>query len=288
MFGSIDVPSSFDVEDTILGFLANSGQSSLELPSWLSAEQRKKAKQIASCNPDLRCESYGFGAERQLHVFKASKPATKAPEQPPVVESTNASGSPQSGSSPASTCREMPATGDLQVRNTFIHFSAGVQDSAEERAVQTMPGGMFRDSLQAELTAKSAVQPLTSAPENPPALGGVLTPGTQVMVEGLVKAPAFNGLSGVVQSLDEETGRYNVSLTTLEGRQQPAKIKGDNLRLAVLTVMPPPPRHAPSLSLDDSCMAESAAMTGLHPLPSTPLWEEGAMPAQCIRLTVLV
>lgn len=59
---------------------------------------------------------------------------------------------------------------------------------------------------------------------------GMLCPGMEVVVEGLLKAPAFNGKRGMLQSFDEVTGRYNVILRLDSGAQQPAKIKGENLR----------------------------------------------------------
>merc|ERR1712187_861827 len=98
----------------------------------------------------------------------------------------------------------------------------------------------------------------------------LITPGTEVMIEGLKKSPAFNGLCGVVQSLDEETGRYNILLANplAPGGRQWAKIKMENLRLVL---PPPPPRFAPSLVLNDSVLQSD----GLSSLPSTPLWEHG-------------
>jgi len=54
-----------------------------------------------------------------------------------------------------------------------------------------------------------------------------------------MKLPAFNGLSGVVQSWDEETRRYNVLLCSAVNGRQWAKLKADNLRPAV----PPPPLY---------------------------------------------
>merc|ERR1719456_2032864 len=62
-----------------------------------------------------------------------------------------------------------------------------------------------------------------------------LLPGTEVTVEGLAKAPHFNGLHGVVQRLDAETGRYDVLLCSpiLPRGQQLAKVKRANLRVSM-------------------------------------------------------
>mmetsp|Transcript_57621 Transcript_57621/g.100826 ORF Transcript_57621/g.100826 Transcript_57621/m.100826 type:complete len:438 (-) Transcript_57621:48-1361(-) len=59
-----------DVEQLIELFVKESSQSSLKLPPTLSAQERKKAKALAERHEGLKCESFGFGAERQLHIFK--------------------------------------------------------------------------------------------------------------------------------------------------------------------------------------------------------------------------
>jgi len=61
-----------------------------------------------------------------------------------------------------------------------------------------------------------------------------LSPGTPVVVEGLTKCPAFNGLPGFIDSFDAVNGRYDVLLLLQDGSgsRQLAKIKGDNLRIA--------------------------------------------------------
>lgn len=56
-----------------------------------------------------------------------------------------------------------------------------------------------------------------------------LPPGTEVVIGGLVKAPAFNGLHGIVDSFDHEAGRYTVRLQTSTQENQLAKLKIENL-----------------------------------------------------------
>jgi len=369
-----DVP--LDVDALIAEFLADAFRTSLQLPH-MTTGQRKRARNIADQHPELTCESYGLGAERQLHLFKrASKaqvdcaslceiPGVEAgtfivkntfvddwviageayePSEPiifrsmplqlpecatqsglkellrkldltPITDlpckmeptatqqeaiaspgrSTSASNSASSPSpsSPASSDRELLALpDDIQVRNTFIHIEGTPTDS---RAIQSMPHGMFRQQLLEETVAiancpaAAAAMPVPMALEGskvagPAPLGAhLMTPGTEVMIEGLTKSPAFNGLCGVVQSLDEETGRYNILLARPAGTSghQWAKIKMDNLRL----VLPPPPsRFAPSLVLNDSVLQSD----GLSSLPSTPLWEHGFEALAPLKLTALV
>lgn len=61
---------AFDLEATIAEFLCDEARTSIELPSTLSAEQRKLARRLADQHPELKCQSYGIGVERQLHLFK--------------------------------------------------------------------------------------------------------------------------------------------------------------------------------------------------------------------------
>merc|ERR1711972_107619 len=55
--------------------------------------------------------------------------------------------------------------------------------------------------------------------------------GTLVVVEGLTKLPAFNGVSAVVQGWDEATQRYSIFLVSAECGCQQAKVKHESLRL---------------------------------------------------------
>merc|ERR1712232_224032 len=103
----------------------------------------------------------------------------------------------------------------------------------------SMPHGMFGQLIRAEAPEKAAI---TQAPciegETEPTFmeGGecnAFSPGALVVVEGLAKLPAFNGLSGVVQGWDESIGRYSILIVSSEvkGGCQQAKVKRGNLRL---------------------------------------------------------
>jgi len=52
---------------------------------------------------------------------------------------------------------------------------------------------------------------------------------TSVVVVGLTNQPGFNGLCGIINSFDVETGRYNVQLDMGSGKQRMAKLKSENL-----------------------------------------------------------
>lgn len=320
----------FDLESAIADFIADPVRASLELPATLSAEQRKFARKAVDSHAAIKCDSYGLGIERRLHLFKQASnvgvkstsaspggqensepvisrstpnqfsafldgigkldlaPIAEGPSEEPRVGSTpcstaatgvsSTSSSPPIGS-PASTCREWPALNeDLHIRNTFIHMEP---EAVNERAVQSMPHDMFRSCLLAEAEARNAsfVVPVhddtVAAPSaNPPDHAGIsvwwktIEPGTEVIIEGLVKLPAFNGLMGVVQSIDVDTGRYNIFLACPAGAHQWAKVKRENLRLAP----PPPPRNPPTLDLD----AAEVCQTNL---PATPTWDQTDLPA---------
>jgi len=321
----------YDMEAEIADFLADPVRASLELPATLSAQQRKFARKVVDSHAEVKCESFGLGVDRRLHLFKQtnvgvknasikdlivapggqenSEPVISRPmpnqfsafldgigkldlapiaegssEEPragSVSSSTSATGvssvssSPPIGS-PVSTSRDWPVLNeDLHTRNTFIHMAP---ESVNERAVQSMPHDMFRSCLLAEAEARNASltvpvhdDTVTAPSANPPSHAGIsvwwktIEPGTEVIIEGLVKLPGFNGLGGVVQSIDMDSGRYNVLLASPVGAHQWAKIKRENLRLAP----PPPPRNPPTLDLEDTEVCPTN-------FPATPTWDEGS------------
>jgi hypothetical protein len=244
--------AAFDATSAISEFLADSAQTSLQLPQ-LTTGQRKHMKTLIAQHPELRCDSYGMGSERRLHVFKSGC------EQGALKSSIDST--PQKdtlGSVPEVAKQELsPFDMDhLHVRNTFIHIET---ETADERVVQSMPHGMFRQCLMAEMSYKTpckivdAESPLDSFETEVDGVGWPLTPvsdsepeaestalaghrmpfglGALVVVEGLTKLPAFNGLSAVVQGWDQASERYSIMLVTGAGACHQAKIKEENLRL---------------------------------------------------------
>jgi hypothetical protein len=286
-----------DIGEVIAEFLADVACSSLELPH-MTPGQRKQTKSVLEKYPEIVCESFGFGKERQMHLFKKhcgadsdgdsenkalhgmaaplssmsgapSKKSLQCTMDGPVCKldltglnrsanwqntlrdassldgSTIAPSSCPSDGSPASTFREMlppwlgPPPGlEMEVRNTFIHFGSASDDT---RAVRSMPHNMFRQCLLAELSSRSEnanVVPVESRERPNPSNGKpdepageeVLVAGTEVTIHGLSKSPAFNGLKATVQSLDMETGRYNILLASPVGGHGTAKVKPENLQ----------------------------------------------------------
>lgn len=350
--------ATVDVQALIDELIAE-GRPSLELPGGLTAEQRKQAKRLADQHPELKCESYGFGEERRLHIFntaaKEEKPAVRikntfiddfvgegggsgeqavfrsvppslaasssaafADRLPDDVERPRIEGlapTPEATGSESTSLGAIAASGatsalpqlpdglSLNVRNTFIHFQD--EPVTNERTVQSMPNGMYTQMVNEELeqrrraaaAAKSAesvaapadasvaapavpqafvptgvpfvqgagnapmaslfaapmsapviMQPIGAPPmampmAAPPSAAAPVVapfaPGTEVTIQGLAKMPDFNGLTGVVQSLDVATGRYDVLLTSPAGERgwRWVKLKGENCVVS----MPPPP-----------------------------------------------
>jgi len=229
---------AFDVAAAITEFLADSACQSLELPH-MTAGQRKSAKLLIDQYAEIRCESFGFGPERQLHLFKkADAPSGKV-----------------SFISAVTADSQIPSA-ELQVRNTFIH----IEDiSADNRAVKSMPHGMFRQCILSETVDEPSVAEIAEFPTTPSSMGtdpdtestveltgpllssptGRLVPfaaGDLVIVEDLVKAPAFNGKSAIVQGFDKAAGRYDIAIASPAGCQQ-AKIKEENLRVVLPCVL---------------------------------------------------
>lgn len=130
------------------------------------------------------------------------------------------------------------------MKNTFIDDWINPDGNpADERIVQSMPHNMFAQRLTAEMSGRTT----STVEENKdieasPAHHATDSPidefqyalGTEVVIDGLIKAPMFNGASGVVQSWDADSKRYNIWLTfATAGGHRWAKVKGENLRLAM-------------------------------------------------------
>jgi len=221
---------SFDIETAIDGLLADPERDSLELPLSLSKEQRKHAKKTIEHRQDVKCESFGLGADRRMYVFKVGE------SKPQKVAS-------------ASEC----SPSSVSVKNTFIDdWIPADAVPADQRIVQSMPHNMFGKLLSAEqsgsatATVQESSDSQAASTVNEEAVSSSscmrgepvieeysYALGAEVVIDGLVKAPVFNGAIGTVQSWDAETMRYNVLLAfeTASG-QRWAKVKGENLRLA--------------------------------------------------------
>lgn len=226
---------AFDIEVAIKGLLADPTHASMKLPRALSAEQRKHVKKIIEQHPELKCESFGLGEDRQMHLFKRNSGDNQL--------HNHVSGDRMSDCSPQS----------VRVKNTFI--DDWIQPDgmpADGRIVQSMPHNMFAQRLSAEMSGHVAsagqefnevaaragcrIAAKPAVDEHQYALG------TEVVIDGLVKAPMFNGASGIIQSWDADSQRYDILLTVAtSGGQRWAKVKGDNLRLAMPGYLPAQP-----------------------------------------------
>jgi len=197
----------------------------------MTTGQRTSTKQqLLEKYPGLRCESYGLGADRRLHLFKESADEVNHTDKMAASDTI---------------CNLVaPAVSmvkKVSIKNTFI--DDWCSPIVEQRAVQSMPHGMFRQSIREEGNVECCESPTTAGNDTaseaeaeyiagPATETQGLPIGSLVVVEGLAKMPAFNGCTAVVQSWDEETGRYSIMLAAPGGYQQ-AKIKMDNLRLVL-------------------------------------------------------
>jgi hypothetical protein len=247
------VNGSSDLEAEIARFLSDSNRQSLVLPTSLTPEQRKEARSMVSQHPELSCESYGFASDRRLHLFKKS--ATTCIR----VKNTFVDGlATVDDENEAIVFRSMPA-GPLicaaahgfngKVDLSPLSPKAGPlpePEPVEEPLQAPLPVGPVNlpgaSASQNMFCAKIELPPLApSEATETPSSGqdssrpssrqqGPLSSGTMVVIEGLVRSPTFNGRVGVVQFLDEATGRYDVLLASPSSKNQRAKIKHENLR----------------------------------------------------------
>lgn len=261
-----------DVVAAIADFVRDDARTALEFPP-MPAGQRKHVKAIADTYPNLVSESFGMGLERCIHIFKtdANKEGSGSVTVKNTFTEASPFGSPKlSGDAFRMGCgkqadadRSPPNAGGgrtsgdgglptllgsfqaPQVRNTFIHIDTAAPD---DRSVQSMPHDMFRQCLQEEMQqlaasgdkdVTSSATPETGRVEESEATpADVLALGTQVVIQGLTKIPAFNGQSGIIERYDENTERYSVKLTTGgPGIPKYAKVKGANLCVAAPAVL---------------------------------------------------
>jgi len=103
-------------------------------------------------------------------------------------------------------------------------------------------------------------------------------PGTEVVIEGLAKFPAFNGSRGVVHCLDSATGRYEIRLSLPVAGHELAKVKGENIRLADSSL-------APSSSQLGACPADATRVPIRQP---TPISKDPSTSPQHLHLSELV
>jgi hypothetical protein len=225
---------SFDVASAIEGLLNDPARASIHLPRTLTAEQRKHAKKIIEQHQNLKCESFGLGDDRQMHIFKCNSSGVPGKTYMNQIHGESiAECSPQS----------------FSVKNTFIDDwiqPDGVP--ADGRNVQSMPHNMFAQRLSAELIGHTTsnvdskdriILPVTHEVTSQISIESTasefqIAVGSSVVIDGLIKAPMFNGAAGTVQSWDADTGRYDILLSVpTPGGQRWAKVKGDNLRLSL-------------------------------------------------------
>lgn len=328
--GAEKVVGELDLESLIQEFLADDSRSTLGLPH-MTTGQRKQTKKLVEQHPGLRCESFGLGQERQLHLFKASDGAAGAPssaavapaaavispQKPAPLSLPSAGGS--AGNTPeragveqqwetaTTACSTSASTmgspgtsprgsailrhfgvgkppglatplGVAAVRNTFIHFD--FEGSKEDdRQVQSLPHGMFRQRLWAEAHSEGVAEEAPQPPSLPPAVEDTapavaaeqsalpeavaphdaLLPGTEVEIRGLSRCPAFNGRRAVVQSYDRESGRYDVVLCS--AGEQRAKVRRENLGPAAPMM---PPAAAPLAAAPAAPLLATPSPTGTH------------------------
>lgn len=122
----------FDAAAIILAFLNDETKSQLELPN-LSAAQRKQMKSVVETHSQLTCESYGFGTERQMYVFK------KASDASPHVSRDETNGS-HNGSAEPAVLNPPPLQQQVDETQSRITENGGEVHlaSIEERPCETL------------------------------------------------------------------------------------------------------------------------------------------------------
>lgn len=153
-----------DIEAMVAAFVADVARTSLELPH-LTTGERKRMKQFIEQYPELGCESYGFGAERRLHLFKAqskmqtSRDVEMSSAQPALFTSDPSQACTEVGSVEFNVCDSEP-----------INRAEGVTSSADARSAPPSPlsescSRAHSESFQCSTTA--SVDGSNSSPSSP-------------------------------------------------------------------------------------------------------------------------
>mmetsp|Transcript_33851 Transcript_33851/g.79125 ORF Transcript_33851/g.79125 Transcript_33851/m.79125 type:complete len:598 (-) Transcript_33851:102-1895(-) len=120
---------AFDVEVAIRSFVADASCTTLELPASLTVEQRRRAKKCAEQHPEVRCESFGFGSERRLHLFKEPSKAQEAADSSKEV-------------------RVDEIQQAVRVKNTFIDDWVSGEPSNEPVQFRSLPTWLLQRTLE--------------------------------------------------------------------------------------------------------------------------------------------
>jgi hypothetical protein len=265
------------LEDVVARFADDDSLPSYVFPSSLSIEQRQFAKTAVRRYANVRCESYGFGAERKLHLFKkrevfnivgdASMPeCVRMRVKNTFIDAWLDDGEAKCSCSPV--IRSLPA--DLR---SLVGSTASVASEIQE-AIDAASTGKPHQSCkkhplsiqvadefstavgcvcrtpsscnspkQVQELGRSAGINVAAPPPTSPNNVVMLLEGTEVETDGLTQQPAFNGLTGTVQSWDSAMRRYDVLLDTPSGLRR-VKLKRSNLKPR----LPPPPLTAANAS----------------------------------------
>jgi len=170
----------------------------------------------------------------------------------------------------------------LTVKNTFFHFELPAELGSSRRALSAPPSRCREPSSKSQKKDSASLSicplPAAAAPIAPPPASAPIMPriptGTEVEIEGLTRAPHFNGRVGVIQSFDVDTDRYDIELEAAVGSINTcrAKVKGTNLQIRAPPAPTLPPSFVPTLSTDDAESIFASAPS----MPTTPRWEEEA------------
>lgn len=301
--GTDSANTELDLETIITWFAGDESCISHALPTSLSAEQRQLSKQIAKRFPNLHCESYGFGSERRLHLFKKRAHGVKTRIKNTFIDAWVEAVETKSTSTPLA--RSLPA----DLRNVLeavvvpmkpersppsLENHCPQMDGGQDVPICSTPSPCLSPNNLRSLEAPRLLQhssqseskdepPLIDAdaygfaPTAPPPMspGNVMTlaAGTAVEIDGLLRRPDFNGAAGIVISWDPIMRRYNILLESSGDGAVPRQVKAkrENLRLRT----PPPPASSAAAHIDLNTCIPVEGGDFVKPsdeiLPNTPL-----------------
>lgn len=269
-----------DLEAVVARFAGDDSCTSFALPASLKPEERLLAKKLVNVHPHLECESYGFGPERQLHIFKKQCRGVRLRVKNTFIDAWLAGV--DGKAKPSRALHSWPFDFRSEVATQTVdslreecvakdsvananEFCDNISICSRTPSPQTSPKGYCRQQVSLTEEVLKALQshklsttehmsdesqstsmlpsPATMPPPVSPTNVVPLESGTEVEIHGLTQRPDFNGLSGIVVSWDAVLRRYEVRLSDspgANGRSRIVKTKRENL----LSKPPAPPAPA--------------------------------------------
>lgn len=171
--GRLPLAQAQVVERELSEFITDATQESVALPPALNANQRRAIKARIEQNTGFTCESFGFGGERSLHIFRES-------QRPPLSGIAFAFAQARTGDVPSTGCdttlslqgsssvSEITCAPDVGGRVPFLHTGGSLESLRTEfHSQQQQQEQLEQEQQQEEQQLSSQNMPEVMPPTVP-------------------------------------------------------------------------------------------------------------------------